>query len=122
MKKAVTKANVRDWVRKRLASSVLWAKTAIVAVYNKQMPCEKRVGRVLLRNAVGFSRYDVERGTHLAKKILCADSLTRAETREIRALAPRYWEQFIENFGWRAVRHRYLEEHGQLFLPLEHAK
>ena len=118
-KKGVTKAVVYKWVRKRIAADNLWAKTTLTIVYNNQLPDEKMESETKHTNLKGFTRYDAEAGTKYARRLLAGAHMTMQDTIVIRKLACRYWKQFISHFGWAHVRHRFLEENGQLSLNFE---
>jgi len=118
-KKAVTKAVVYKWVRNRIASSNLWAKTTLTVVYNNQLPDEKLGAETKYTNLRGFTSYDAEDGTAYAKQILSGELLTFTETKTIRKIACRYWKQFVIHFGWEHVRHKFMEENGQLSFNFE---
>jgi hypothetical protein len=79
-----------------LDANPLAVERAIVAIYNRQTADEQAAHVTKHNNNVGFSAFDAETGTYLAKWILSGKHLSGKYAERGHKLAKRYVRQLVE--------------------------
>lgn len=67
LKNEITKKEIEQFVRNKLATDDLWAKKALLLIYSRQTPDEQSSGHTIINNSVGFTGCDSEYLSSLAK-------------------------------------------------------
>jgi hypothetical protein len=89
----MTKTQIRDAIRNKLATDTAWALRAIVRVYEKQTEAEQSAGQTFNQNGVGFSGTDAEILSSFARQINSGRTLSPKQMAIVMRKAPRYWGQ-----------------------------
>ena len=85
-----------EYIRKLLATNEKALCRAIMLIYDNQTKEEKIVGRSISHNAKGFSRWDSEEMSDIARKLKRGEKLLSNEIIHSRLVMPKYWKQLME--------------------------
>ena len=70
-------------------------KTAIILIYRRQTEEEKMIHKSTEDNGVGFTKWDAEEMTQVAKKLIANKEVTKGEWARARNKMPKYWKQLM---------------------------
>jgi hypothetical protein len=91
----MTKIQIRDWLKNKLATSDAWALRALVVVMERQTDAEKVSATTTDANGVGFSGCDAEILTSFANQYATRGSLSPKQMALVFKKMPRYWGQIL---------------------------
>lgn len=91
----LTQAQWKDQLHDLLKHSDKAVERAIVVIYDGQSDDEKRKGRSLAYNNIGFNRVDTEPLSIMAEQLLSGRHLTSRQLNEARRKMPKYWRQLM---------------------------
>lgn len=91
----ITKKLRKDFIHKQLSSERIWARQALLLIYNYQTNEEKITQHTLVENGLGFTAFDCEILTSFAKQIIRKD-LTKKQWDILFKKIPKYWGQIYE--------------------------
>jgi len=92
---AITKKEVKEFVRKQLGTNSKWALKALITIYDHQTAHEQNIGATTEYNGVGFSGIDSEFLSSLAVKYIQYGELTDKQMTYVFKYMPKYWRQII---------------------------
>jgi len=96
MQNRPTKKMVKEYVRKRLANEDKMAIKALLMVFNHQTSDEQSTDRTRYQNNVGFTAFDAEFLTKLAKQYQEKNWLSVKQLAILKKIMPKYWKQVID--------------------------
>lgn len=88
-----TQVQIRNFLKKQLATNQAWALRALVRVHEFQTADEQAAGVTRENNSVGFSGVDAEFLTSLTRQYLTRGSLSPKQMSFVFKKMPRYWGQ-----------------------------
>ena len=88
-----TQVQIRNFLKKQLATNQAWALRALVRVHEFQTADEQSAGVTRENNSVGFSGCDAEFLTSLTRQYLTRGSLSPKQMGFVFKRMPRYWGQ-----------------------------
>jgi len=88
-----TQVQIRNFLKKQLATNQAWALRALVRVHEFHTADEQAVGVTRENNSVGFSGVDAEFLTSLTRQYLTRGSLSPKQMGFVFKRMPRYWKQ-----------------------------
>lgn len=88
-----TQVQIRNFLKKQLATNQAWALRALVRVHEFQTADEQVTGVTRENNSVGFSGCDAEFLTSLTRQYLTRGSLSPKQMGFVFKRMPRYWGQ-----------------------------
>lgn len=91
----LTQAQWKEQLHDLLKRSDKAVERAIVVIYNGQSDDEKRKGRSLVYNNIGFNRVDTEPLSIMAEQLLSGRHLSSKQLSEARRKVPKYWRQLM---------------------------
>lgn len=91
----LTQAQWKEQLHDLLKHSDKAVERAIVVIYDGQSDDEKRKGRSLAYNNIGFNRVDTEPLSIMAEQLLSGRHLTSRQLSEARRKVPKYWRQLM---------------------------
>jgi len=91
----VTKGAIKDFVKMKLGTSDVWAKSALLKIFDNQTNEEQRVGYTKFYNGIGFSGCDGEILSSFAQQLLKKGYLSPKQTLLVKRKMPKYWNQII---------------------------
>ena len=91
----ITKTQIRDFVRNQLASNEIWAKQALLKIFEFQTEEEQQIEATCEHNNVGFTGADGEFLTSLAKQLKSKGFLSAKQMAFVYKKMPKYWKQII---------------------------
>lgn len=91
----MTKIQLRDWLKNKLATDSKWALRALVVVMERQTEAEKITATTTEANGVGFSGCDAEILTSFANQYAQWGTLSSKQMALVFKKMPRYWGQIL---------------------------
>lgn len=91
----VTKAQIKEYLKHKLATNPAWALKALTVVAAKQTASEFAVGSTHDLNGVGFGGCDAEILTSFAKQYAQRNTLSPKQMAIVFKKMPRYWGQVL---------------------------
>lgn len=91
----ITKIQIRDFLKNKLSTNELWAKRALIKIFEKQTADEQEAEYTKHANSVGFSGVDGEFFTSLAKQLIRKNYLTTKQMAYVFKRIPKYWKQIL---------------------------
>ena len=91
----VTKTQLKEFVKNKLSTDPIWAKQALLHIYEFQTKEEQSCRHTIYENGVGFSGCDGEILTSLAKQFIKYKSLSPKQMDLLMKKIPKYWMQVI---------------------------
>ena len=92
----VTKAQIQNFVKAKLSSDQVWAKRALLRIYEYQTEDEKMAEETELNNGVGFTGVDGKILSSFAKQLKRTGSLSPKQTVLLMKKMPKYWAQIVK--------------------------
>jgi len=92
----ITKKEMRDFVKKQLATNKAWATKALLKIFDKQTKDEQEYEHTREANHVGFTGVDGEILTSFAKQLQSRGFLTPKQMVLVYKKMPKYWMQIIK--------------------------
>lgn len=84
---------IREFIKRKLATDDRWAKKALLCLFNRQTEGE-RIDRTTYKdNQVGFTAFDADILTGMAKHLLKKSFLTEGQLNLVKKKVPKYWNQ-----------------------------
>jgi len=97
MKKSkVTKVQVKEFVKTKLSTDAIWAKHALLKIYEFQTFEEQRVKTTTDYNGVGFTGTDGRILSSLASQLLKKKYLSDKQMDIVFKKMPKYWIQVVK--------------------------
>lgn len=93
--KKFTKVGAREFLLAKLSSDGRYAERALLLLYGYQTSTEKQVNESNCKNHVGFTQWDAQILSRLAKFFLRTGFLTAGQQRIIFNRIPKYWRQIL---------------------------
>jgi len=90
-----TKTQIRDYVRTKLGTSPVWAKHALLKIFEFQTISEQNSEATLESNGVGFTGADGEILASFAKQLKIKNYLSPKQMDLLYKKMPKYWKQII---------------------------
>jgi len=91
----ITKIQLRDYVKHKLATDPIWAKSALIRIYEFQTSQEQSVESTIDHNGVGFSGTDGKILTSFAKQLETKRWLSDKQMYIVMKKMPKYWNQIV---------------------------
>jgi len=91
----VTKVQIKNFLKNKLATSEIWAKRALIKIYENQTEDEQTAEYTKYSNDIGFSGVDSEFLTSLAKQLIRKRYLTQKQMSYVFKHIPKYWNQIL---------------------------
>jgi hypothetical protein len=95
----MTKQNVLEALKQKLATDTRWAKRALLAIYKNQTADEQIGADVVYHNQMGFRCMDAMILTSLANQLKQRGTLSEKQMRIVFKLMPVYARQLIKFYG-----------------------
>jgi len=92
----LTKSATRTYVKTKLSTSEVWAKAALLKIFDFQTKDEQRYETTSEYNGVGFTGVDGEILTSFAKQLLLKGWLSPKQMTIVKKKMPKYWMQIIK--------------------------
>lgn len=89
------KKQAEPFIKMKLSTNAVWAKAAMLKVYDKQTEDEKVSETTKHLNRVGFSGVDAELLSSFSKQMHSRGFLTAKQMRYVFKKMPKYWEQIF---------------------------
>lgn len=93
MNKKLTKKQVSEIIKYKLATNPNWALRGLVRIYEFQTLSEQQIGNTTEDNGVGFSGCDGEILSSFARQVNVGHTLSTKQMNLIHRKMPRYWKQ-----------------------------
>ncbi|MCF7815360.1 MAG: hypothetical protein K9N40_12870 [Candidatus Cloacimonetes bacterium] len=93
----ITNNHKKEFIRNKLASDPLWAKRALLKIFEFQTEEEKEWEATRVHNNVGFTGSDGEFLTSLAKQLQKKGYLSEKQMVHVFKKMPKYWKQILNN-------------------------
>ena len=91
----VTQKQIKDFLKNKLATNEIWAKRALIKIFENQTEDEQMSEFTRHNNSVGFSGLDGEFCTSLAKQLIVRKSLSQKQMAYVFKKIPKYWKQIL---------------------------
>jgi len=91
----VTKKARKEFLKSKLSENSAWAQAALLKVFEFQTAEEQKIEHTKVINGIGFSGFDGEFLTSLAKQYKRRGSLSARQVEILKAKMPRYWKQVL---------------------------
>ena len=92
----ITKKAVRQFVKNELGTNKTWALKALTKVLEKQTESEQNMETTTDANGVGFSGFDGEIMTSIAKQYIRKGYLSNKQMTIVFKKMPKYWNQILK--------------------------
>jgi cyclopropane fatty-acyl-phospholipid synthase-like methyltransferase len=92
----ITKKEMKEFVKKQLATNKAWAIKALLKIFEKQTEYEREAGYTREYNKVGFTGIDGEILTSFAKHYQDRGFLSPKQMNIVYKKMPKYWMQIIK--------------------------
>jgi hypothetical protein len=92
----VTKIMIRQFVKEKLSTDTVWAKKALIKIYEFQTLDEQKQRDTIYHNGVGFTGTDGRILTSFAKQLLKTGYLSDKQTELLMKKMPKYWIQVVK--------------------------
>lgn len=92
----VKKSLVKAFVKEKLSTSPVWAKQALLRIYELQTSDEQRMQGTIYHNGVGFTGTDGRILTSFAKQLLKTGYLSDKQMQLLMKKMPKYWIQVVK--------------------------
>lgn len=112
----ITKKAQYEFLKGKLKTNNTWAFRALKRIYESQTEEEKNKEQTISHNGIGFTGFDAEFLTSLAKS---SRPFSQRQWTFLRKTISKYWRQIYEMCDKDKLREKYLEEHAQLSLKLK---
>lgn len=89
----VTKKAIREFLKDKLSTNEVWAKAALLRVYENQTNEEQCIEGLVERNYIGFSAAHAEILSSFAKQLKDRGSLSTKQMTYVFKYIPKYWNQ-----------------------------
>jgi len=94
--KSLTKIEIKEYVKNKLASSEPWMKQALLKIFEFQTEEEKDWESTHFHNGVGFTGVDGKILSSFAKQLQKRGWLSPKQMDILKKKMPKYWKQIIE--------------------------
>lgn len=91
----ITKIQIRDFVKAKLASDANWAKAALLKIFEFQTQEEQTSERTREHNDIGFTGVDGEILSSFAKQLQTKKYLSPKQMNLLFKKMPKYWKQIV---------------------------
>jgi len=95
VRRKLTKRQIEDFVRQKLSTSDVWAKKALLKIYEFQTESEKESGYTHIYNNIGFSGAHSEIMSSFSVQLLSKGWLSINQMKIVRKIIPKYSRQII---------------------------
>lgn len=92
----VTKVQIRDFVKSKLSTDPIWARHALLKIYEFQTMEEQRAKDTRFHNGVGFTGADGRILSSLASQLERKRFLSDKQMDIVFKKMPRYWMQIVK--------------------------
>lgn len=92
----VKKSLVKSFVKEKLSTNPVWAKQALLRIYEFQTVDEQNTRETIYHNGVGFTGTDGRILTSFAKQLLKTGYLSDKQTQLLMKKMPKYWIQIVK--------------------------
>ena len=92
----VTKVQIKEFVKKKLSTDPVWARHALLKIYEFQTQEEQRAGDTQFNNGVGFTGTDGRILTSLAQQLQKKRYLSDKQMALVFKKMPKYWIQVVK--------------------------
>jgi hypothetical protein len=94
--KNITKGQIHDFVREQLRTNDIWAKAALLRIYDYQTQDEKQSEQTSHNNKVGFTGSDAEILSSFAKQLINRKFLSPKQMNLLHKRIHKYHNQIID--------------------------
>lgn len=116
----ITKKQIEAFIREQIGTDLKWAMRAAIVLYNRQTSTEQGTGRTIIHNGQGFTAFDAEKLTPIARKCLHGSALAWWEKEKLKKNLPKYAKQ-IHYESARLGKESILLSQVQLWMSKEHS-
>jgi hypothetical protein len=92
----VTKVQIKEFVKKKLATDATWAKHALLKIFEFQTQEEQRSKDTMFHNGVGFTGTDGRILSSLASQLQKKKYLSDKQMALVFKKMPKYWIQVVK--------------------------
>jgi len=92
----ITKAQVKEFVKQKLASDPVWSQQALLRIYDFQTIEEKKSKDTRFHNGVGFTGTDGRILTSMAIQLKKYGRLSPKQMSIVMTKMPKYWGQIVK--------------------------
>lgn len=92
----VTKIQIKEFVKGKLLTDPVWAKQALLRIYEFQTKEEQNVRDTMYHNGVGFTGMDGRILSSLAKQLIEKKYLSDKQMDIVFRKIPKYWIQVVK--------------------------
>lgn len=92
----LTKKAKKEFIKNKLSSNKTWARRALIEVYNLQYFNEQLFMGSLIKNKMGFTRFDAELLTNMAEFYESNQFFTSQQYKILFKRMPKYWLQILK--------------------------
>lgn len=91
----IKKSLIKSFVKEKLATNPVWARQALLRIYEKQTADEQKMSGTIYYNGVGFNGTDGMILSSFAKQLLKRGRLSDKQMEILMKKIPKYWEQIV---------------------------
>jgi len=92
----ITKVQIRDFVKAKLATDPIWAQQALLKIFEFQTLEEQNSKDTMYHNGVGFTGVDGRFLSSLALQLKKKRTLSEKQMEHVFKKMPKYWNQVVK--------------------------
>ena len=96
MKSKISKSEIQNFLRTKLATNQAWSRKALLKIYENQTADERQMEATTHVNGVGFTGVDAEILSSFASQLIRKGFLSPKQQAIVFKKLPKYWRQILK--------------------------
>ena len=96
MNSKISKSEIQNFLRTKLATNQAWSRKALLKIYENQTADEQQMETTAYTNGIGFTGVDAQILSSFASQLIRKDFLSPKQQAIVFKKLPKYWRQILK--------------------------